>query len=446
MPWSTRQRTPAPLTARPSTRSPTIERRSTIAPTAARAGYVTRLYRTLLRRDPSPTEVASQIALLREANGSGSGITWAQMHSAFYASPEYKSANCETGYYTLGAPIRPGALLLRDLFAGRARLQTIAESEAVALAMPSAANIWDQKVSVMLNPQGTGYLGFTRAYTDPTGQRFTVAMLSSPDAVHFTETALVFERSGGQTWYDPHIAVDHGVCPARYVMAVECLGRDGASLCTSASTTPGWAETWSRPALSIDGCNGGGAGSVCGSRAAQSASTGVTLTDGRDRYVAWTQVYDGVGPDDPLAHTYSQATSVGAYEVRQGTVMSTINPIATMMAATPMPWCASPWDCNNRDKQDWKREGDHFYALYNGANYYRCNGTWGVSVARSTTALGEYTDRLPLAAGIAAERNDTCGISYPMLNVVGGELFVYYAYYPASGGNRTMRARLIATP
>mgnify|MGYP003430260745 CR=1 FL=1 len=60
------------------------------------------------------------------------------MHSAFYASAEYKSANCETGYYTLGAPVRPGALLLRDLFAGRARLQTIAESEAVTLAMPAS--------------------------------------------------------------------------------------------------------------------------------------------------------------------------------------------------------------------------------------------------------------------------------------------------------------------
>lgn len=413
---------------------------------AGREGFVTRLYRTLLRREPSAPEVASQVAQLRAADGSGAGITWEQMIEAFYASAEFRS-RCETGYYTLGAPVRPGALLLGDLFAGRARLQTIAESQAVTLAMPSALAIWDQKVSVLRNPQGTGYLGFTRAYVASMPERFTVMMLSSPDAVHFTEVGPVFERSGAQTWYDPHVAVDHGVCPPRYVMAMECLGREAASLCVSESTTPGWTETWSRPAVTVDGCNGAGASSVCGSRAAQSASTGVTLTDGRARYVAWTQVYDGVMANDPLAHTYSQSTAVDAFAAHQGTVMRASHPIATMMSATPMPWCASPWDCNNRDKQDWKREGDFFYALYNGANYYRCDGAWGVSVARSAEAAGpEYTDRLPLAAGIAAERNDTCGISYPMLNVVDGELYVYYAYYPRSGGNRTMRARLVATP
>lgn len=411
---------------------------------ASREAFVTRLYRTLLRREPSGPEVASQVAQLRDARGGGSGITWAQMIEAFYASAEYKSANCQTGYYTLGAPVRAGALLLRDLFAGRARMQTIAESEAVTLTVPSARALWDQKLPVMANPQGTGFIAFTRAYVSEGPERFTIALLASPDGVHFTEAGPVFERTGNQTWYDPHVAVDSGACPPRYVMAMECLGREGASLCTSQSTTPGWAETWSRPAVSIDGCNGAGGGSICGSPAAQSASTGVTLTDGRDRYVAWTQVYDGVMANDPLAHTYSQSTAVGSFDVHQGTVMRATNAIATMLPAAPMPWCTSPWDCNNRDKQDWKREGDLFYALYNGANYYRCDGAWGVSVARSPqAAAAEYADRLPLAAGIAAERNDTCGISYPMLNVVGGELYVYYAYYPRGGGNRTMRARLV---
>ncbi len=412
---------------------------------ASRDGFVTRLYQVLLHRTPSAGEVASQVAQTRNADGSGSGNTWEQMIEAFYASAEYKNANCETSYYTLGAAVNPDALLLADLFAGRARMQHVNESEPVQLTMPSAMAIWDQKLPVMRNPQGSGFIGFTRTYVAT--DRFTISLLSSPDAVHFTEVGPVFDRAGSQTWYDPHIAIDHGVCPARYVMAMECLGREGASLCTSESTTPGWAETWNRPNVSIDGCNGGGTTSVCGSRAAQSASTGVTLTNGRSRYVSWTQVYDGVGANDPLAHTYSQSTAVANFEARQGTVMAAMNPIVTMMSATPMPWCTSPWDCNNRDKQDWKREGSYFYALYNGANYYRCDGTWGVSVARSTSAAGpEYTDRLPLAAGIPAERTDTCGISYPMLNVIDGELFVYYAYYPSSGGNRTMRARLVPTP
>ncbi len=414
---------------------------------ADRGNYVTRLYQTLLHRTPTAGEVSGQVALLRNADGTGSGIPWEQMLEAFYASAEYKLVNCETSYYTLGAQVNPSALLLNDLFAGRARMQTTAESQAVTLTVPSARALWDQKLPVLRNPQGTGYIGFTRANVVASPQQFTIVLLSSPDAVNFTEVGPVFDRNGSETWYDPHVAIDHGVCPARTVMAMECLGHEGASLCTSESTTPGWAETWHRPTLVVDGCNGGGSASICGSAAAQSASTGVTLTDGRARYAAWTQVYDGVGASDPQAHTYSQDTAVDSFDVYQGTVMRTSHPVETLMASTPMVWCTSPWDCNNRDKQDWKREGSYFYALYNGANYYRCNGRWGISVARSMEVSGsEYTDRLPLAAGIAAERSDTCGISYPMLNVIDGELYVYYAYYPLAGGNRTMRARLVPVP
>jgi hypothetical protein len=212
------------------------------------------------------------------------------------------------------------------------------------------------------------------------------------------------------------------------------------------STTPGWTETWSTPFILVDGCGGNAAG-ICQTAAAESASTGTTLIDGASRYVAWTQVYDGVGANDPQAHTYSQAAAVASFTGYFGTVMQGTSAITTMLSAEPQPWCTSTWDCNNRDKQDWKREGSYYYAIYNGANYYRCNGAWGVSVARSPTPVGaEYTDRLPLARGIVAERQDTCGISYPVVNVVGGELFVYYAYYPTTGGNRTMRARLVATP
>jgi len=117
------------------------------------------------------------------------------------------------------------------------------------------------------------------------------------------------------------------------------------------------------------------------------------------------------------------------------------------MSAEPEPWCTSTWDCKNRDVQDWKREGSFYYAVYNGANYYRCDGSWGVSVARSVTAVGsEYLDRLDLSRGIPAIRDDTCGISYPVVKVIDGELFVYYAYYGIETPNLTMRARLVATP
>jgi hypothetical protein len=39
---------------------------------------------------------AGRAGNLRNADGSGSGITWAQLMDAFYAAPEYKTANCHT--------------------------------------------------------------------------------------------------------------------------------------------------------------------------------------------------------------------------------------------------------------------------------------------------------------------------------------------------------------
>jgi hypothetical protein len=414
---------------------------------ADRGGFVVRAYQTLLGRAASPAEIASQLADLREASGAGQGRTWAELLASVFGSAEYAAKWCVTGWYTLGGPVKPGALLLGDLFAGRARLATIGESEEVTLTMPSAQAIWDQKLPVLRDPAAPRWIGFSRAFVEPNPGLFDIVLLASDDGLHFTEVGPIFERAAGQTFYDPHVAPDPGVCPPRFTMAMECIGHEGgASLCTSQSTTPGLPETWSAPVVVVDGCTGNPNG-VCKTKAAESASTGVTLADGASRYVAWTQVYDGVGANDPQAHTYSQAAAVPSFGAYFGTVMAGTSPIATMLSATPQPWCASPWDCNNRDKQDWKREGDSYYALYNGANYYRCNGTWGVSIARSPVAVGpEYTDRLPLERGIAAERSDTCGISYPVLDVLDGDLFVYYAYYPAAGGNKTMRARLVATP
>lgn len=415
------------------------------------SGFVARLYQVLLHRDGSANEIAAQVAQLCNFDGTAcpiGGMTWPQMIDVFYRSAEYKSRNCLTEYYTLGAPVTPGNPLLEDLFDGTARLQTIAESQPVRLTVPTATALWDQKLPVLANPSGTGWIGFTRAYLG--NNRTTIVLLSSADAVDFTEVAPLFTLRTGETFYDPHVAIDAGRCPRRYVMAMECAGNFGwASLCTSQTSTPDLPETWPHPIVLVDGCGGG---SACGTPAAQSASTGVTLVDGKDRYVAWTQVYDGVGADDPQAHTYSQALATADFTTYAGTTLAASSPIATMLGAEPDIHCADAWDCNNRDKQDWKREGDAFYAIYNGADYYRCvrpagdTGTsrWGLSVARSPTAIGaEYVDRLPDAQVVFAERDDTCGISYPMLDVIDGELYVYYAYYPAAGGNRTMRAKLV---
>lgn len=75
---------------------------------------------------------------------------------------------------------------------------------------------------------------------------------------------------------------------------------------------------------------------------------------------------------------------------------SEIGPI--ILPAEPNTHCTSSWDCNNRDKQDWKKEGNYFYLIYNGANYYRCSrpngdtGTtdWANGIVRSANPLDGY--------------------------------------------------------
>ena len=241
------------------------------------------------------------------------------------------------------------------------------------------------------------------------------------------------------------MAVDNSVCPTRYVMSMECAGQYGtASLCTSQSTTPWLPFSWTNPFVTVDGCTAPAKGN-CNTQKYQSASTGVALVDGMERYLAWTQVYDGTGDSDPTVHTFSQSTSaIPAFDRYFGSVVQGLSAIHTMMDATPQPFCSNGWDCNNRDKQDWKREGNFYYAIYNGANFYRCNGSWGISVSRNSNPNAEYTERLPLSQGIPAVRSDTCGISYPMLNVINGELFIYYAFVDLSGYNGPRRARLVA--
>jgi hypothetical protein len=118
--------------------------------------------------------------------------------------------------------------------------------------------------------------------------------------------------------------------------------------------------------------------------------------------------------------------------------------------------CTDAWDCDHKDKQDWKKEGSWYYLFYNGSDFFGCvrqdpNGFdygpgdnfWQLSIARSPSPLGLYPEQLPAALRVPAERRDACGISYDVLNLVGGELWMYYAYYPAAGGNRMMRSKLV---
>jgi len=403
--------------------------------------FITRLYNTLLHRNPSNDEIKQETSDLKDYNGGGKrlGNSWLQEIDKVYSSQEYKKSNCQTSYFSWGAQVNQDALLLHDLFEGRARMQPVSESELIELNMPSALRQWDQKMTILKNDKDGSYLGFTRAFmAEP--NTFSIVLLTSQDGVHFTEVGplwLLSDVAPSHTFYDGHISIDNSVCPPRFVMAMECAGNQGhASVCVSSTTRPDTPESWFFPSVLVDGVT---------SPYLMSGSTGVTLTDGYERYVSWTQVAEtGADNNDPNARTFSQSASVKSFYnlAYFGTV--TDKNVNIMMSAEPQTWCTSSWDCNNRDKQDWKKEGGYFYALYNGANYYRCNGTWGLSVSRSTKASGdEYVDRLPISLGILADRTDTCGTSYIVLNVIQGTPFLYYAFVSSSGANELRRSRIV---
>ncbi|MDD4976196.1 MAG: hypothetical protein PHY93_17700 [Bacteriovorax sp.] len=337
---------------------------------------------------------------------------------------------------------------LEDLFSGKASFQSVAESEEIVLQFSDTViGIWDQKLSVFFNPNDKMYYTLTRGAL--TSSRFNIFLFKSSDGVHFQQVggALFDSLSGDRTYYDSHLTQDTSVTPTRYIISMECAslsGAFGASLCTSFSTAPWDPTSWSTPKLIIE--NNG----------LLSASTGVSLVDNGHTYLKWSLVNDGgvsPAPGGEVADEGNESTSSWFVEISNLTNYVGKSGIVghLMIGAKENVYCNSSWDCNNVDVQDWKKVGHYFYAIYNGANYFRCVrpiedstflSTWSIGIRRSSTALGSYDESSgPI---INAPRSDTCGISYPVLNQVNNETYLYYAYYLlGNGGNKMMRSKLI---
>jgi hypothetical protein len=340
---------------------------------------------------------------------------------------------------------------LEDLFNGNAHFQSASESEKITLNFTeNVIGVWDQKLPMFANPNDGAFYAITRGAL--AADRFNLYLFKSLDGLTFNQVggAIFPNHKAGWTLYDAHIAVDTSVTPYNYIMTMECaqFGVSGASLCMSQSTTPWVGSSWSNPEL------------VIANQGLLSASTGVAMVDGHEVYVKWTMVDDrssypansatGLTPEDGKESSTSWA-------MRTANLHSYIGPSGSvgqlLMGADQNTKCTNAWDCNNRDAQDWKRIGDHYYLIYNGGNYYRCvrpaadsasPSHWGIAIRRSDRALGPYNDSTGIL--IDAERSDTCGISYPVLNTIGTSTYLYYALYPAAGGNVTLRSRLVWGP
>jgi len=362
--------------------------------------------------------------------------------------------------YVVVDPFRP---TLADVFAGTARFQTIGESEEVTLNMDLDGKgrqlLWDQKLAILPDDETGQYHAFTRGYVEGT-KKFMIAVLTSRDGLTFDQTGVLFpelyaDPTEKWTLYDPHVSFDG----EKYLLATECANRTyGPSLCLSETRTPFDLSSWSRPAPIVRNSPVEN----------QSASTGVSLNYDGETYITWTVVDDGrtpyaevrdgdkvVNDEDGDESTFSKAMKL--QKNLDGDFIYSGQSVKigkTIAGADRNPYCTSSWDCNNIDIQDWKVEDGKVYAIYNGANYYRCfrpdgemgkSNRWGIGIRRSDRPLGDYSESSGILIQSAVD--DVCGISYPVLNTIGGETYLYYSYYSYGPGgnriNRTMRSRLI---
>ncbi|MBI4129982.1 DUF4214 domain-containing protein [Candidatus Roizmanbacteria bacterium] len=422
--------------------------------------YIRRLYQYLLKRPNPPTATEIQIHLTTLQNWMASGKSreqaWYDLFNAFISLPEYGNANCTTQGWSYGRQLRDGAPSLEDLFSGKARFQNTSEGQRINLNFQgTTVDPWDQKLPIIFH--NNSYIGFTRGFLGSEAHPdLDVFMLYSNDGINFGQATRIFtgradvgipqDVTGQISLYDPHISTDYSYCPMRYSMTMECDGR----LCMSESSTPWLKWAWSKPKLVVDG------GLVSGgpfNNRWLSASTGTTIVDKTGkRYVYWTAIDNGENyPFQPIDDDGDESASV------RGAFMGSLNVPAfadagsSLMTAESNTNCTSSWDCNNKDNQDMKYEGEKYYSIYNGANYYGCiqaandTGTndWALSVARSTSPLGNF-DTNRLGKLVDSTLKDMCGISYPVVNEIDGELYLYYSHHITKRIiNHTKRSKLV---
>lgn len=369
--------------------------------------------------------------------------------------------NCENGYYTYQQPLNSEVPTLDDLFNGRAKFQDVSESEQVRLRFnPSdVTHVWDQKLSIIHNKNASPnqrsykYYAFTRGYNENTTRdrgspnwSYNMYILGSNDGINFEQVGKIFDQTiidSLGSMYDGQVSIDYSVCPNRYVMALEGSGR----MYVSFSTTPFVPLSWSRPVKIVDDFNH------------KSASTGVFLIDGINKYASWTVVDDNPAGNQS---TYSKGVSTSDFSNHLGN--SSIG--NTLLPAEINTHCTSSWDCNNRDKEDWIKEGDWYYLLYAGANYYRCErprgdtGTniWGLGLARSREALGGYESGFYQQPGkgpgeiFRSAINNACAMSYPVISNINGELYMYYSAHSTpqdrtpTNNNDVHRSKIVWVP
>jgi hypothetical protein len=343
---------------------------------------------------------------------------------------------------------------LADYFEGRAHFESAVESEVITVRDPFSqitAAHHASRLPTFFDSRTGKYFGFTRVLRPKPGkeEHYDVVLLrSDDDGKSFEVVSSITNAKPTQDFLDPHLAIDTSVDPPRYVITMECGDPSVSAFadsCTMHSTNPTDPASWSIPKRIKIGCGAKAEGS-CSGKEAISASTGLMMFDGPKKYFAWTSL-------ELLTsnwHAETNRTYTSYMEVPDvDSPAGYANQPAIMFDAERNTHCKSAWDCNNRNLQDWVREGSYYYALYNGANYFGCSrppkdpdtNEWGIAISRSTSPLGNY----PSAAKpiLKAERTNLCGISYGSFNRIKNDFYIYFAYFDQTGVSAIRRSRLV---
>ena len=148
------------------------------------------------------------------------------------------------------------------------------------------------------------------------------------------------------------------------------------------------------------------------------------MMDGTSPYISWTVVENGF-----KGRVYTRAMKLPSLQYPHN--FTTTNG-TLLLNSSSINGCTDAWDCRNRDFQDWLKEGNYYYAAYNGANQPDCsdhggNNKWGLAVTRSTSPLSGYKPApSPL---VTTKLTDVCGTSYSVLNEVNGSIYMYYSFF-----------------
>jgi hypothetical protein len=418
---------------------------------ADKSGFVGRVYQVVLNRAPTPLEVIDTLKNLQSSDGTGGGKSWYSVYQGLIESDEFKQKNCEFEYFVYDAPLATDVPSLRDVVGLTARIAAPEATQAVTLTFDGASGTTAplyQKLVTFVDRESKDLYGFSRGRLSDQSQNIFLLRADNAEKTSFVQVgAALFQKNASESYLDPELAIDTSMCPRRYVMGMTCP----AGACVSHSTSPTVPETWSRPRSVVTNCPA--FSPTCSDHHVSAVSSVVMLDHGR-AYLAWAEMDDGtqpyvgavVNPDDGPENTSTNAQAVEPYAPVSSSVIAT--PKKSLLAAEPNPKCQTAWDCDSRSISDWRVEGAQYFALYSGANYYRCkrpdvdtsvSNQWGIGVAYSLSPLESY-ERPKDESVVFAKNAKTCAITYPVLSVIDGKLFVHYTHTDEAGAISLRRA------